>query len=369
MCVIKVFMINHITIKNYRNIHDFNWDLGKFNYIIAPNGKGKTNILESIYYSAFRNSFRPQISAHELIAQDSSFLRVLIDLWDNHKFEYVISKNESNLERKFVFDGKETTKTKVFNNFAVVLFAPHSVDLVNGSPQTRRDDLDAVLSIISKNYSDNVARYSKVLKNRNAVLKSIRERKSSENQLEFWTNELANLCGLIQLARVDFFYKIDAYVTRAAAEIYHDEGEFKIIYSPNIECTKTQNEITKTYLTKFAENREKEIIVGKTLYGVHKDDYYFEFASKNLKYFGSRGQQRIGSLAWKLAHIFYLKHIDKNDITFLIDDLMSELDKKHRSNIAKLLIELDIQWILTGADIQEIPKIIIEKSKQISIKN
>ncbi|MEO6729247.1 MAG: hypothetical protein ABIM99_04965, partial [Candidatus Dojkabacteria bacterium] len=119
---------------------------------------------------------------------------------------------------------------------------------------------------------------------------------------------------------------------------------------------------------KYQENQEKEIIVGKTLYGIHKDDFAILMNGENLRFYGSRGQQRLGVLLFKLSqsdHYFSIKEIKP---IFLVDDLMSELDDQNRLVASDLVSEARNQFILTSADEDEVPEKLRSVSNLISLK-
>lgn len=359
-------MLNNIKIYNYRNINKLDLDLQKGNLIIAQNGYGKTNLLESIYYPVFRNSFRPTSSYEEIVGTDDVYTKAVLD-WNVNNLEMIISSNNTK-RRQIKLNSKNSQTKKIISKFPLILFAPHSIDLTNGDPKTRRDDLDFYLSTVTPSYYDLLSSYRKVLKNRNAVIRAIAERMSEPKELAYWTEKIAKLSFEIYTYRNQFFEDIKPYITNTSREIYHDIEEFNVHYVPNfsIEGEDAYTQI----LNKYLENEEKELMVGKTLYGVHKDDYEFRFkhlsvGNKNLKYHGSRGQQRIGSFIFKIAQFKMLRESNDEEILLLLDDIMSELDEKHRNNIANYIVDLGEQFIITGANLEEIPKVLIQNSQQI----
>jgi DNA replication and repair protein RecF len=359
-------MLEEIKITNYRNIENVETSLSEgINLIVAKNGSGKSNFLESIYYTIFRNSFRPLNTYAEIIKLGSDFAKVETK-WDQlHNIELIISNTNNRLTRKVKLNDKQLGLKKAVSMFPVLIFAPHSVDLSNGAPSVRRRDLDDILTLLDPKYVDLLSRYNQVHKNRNALIKAIRDGNSTRNELAFWTSELSRLSAQIFVIRSGFFEDIKPFIQEAFSEIYHDIKEFEVVYNPNL---KIEGNAEHEFRKKYEENMEKEIIVGKTLYGIHKDDYSFSFdGNKVLKYHGSRGQQRIGSFIFKIAQLKMLKNNTDSDVLLLIDDLMSELDDLHRKNLGEYLINLETQIILTGADIKEIPKHIIESCKRIEL--
>ncbi len=362
-------MLKSIQIKNYRNIQSLSSEIGEFaNLIIEPNGSGKTNVLEAIHYSIFGESFRPLNSAHETIGLKEDFAKATTK-WDLDTLDVTISNVNNVLNRNFQLNLKKYPISKISMKFPIVLFAPHTVDLVIGEPSIRRLDLNEYLSIIYSDYRAYINKYRVLLKNRNAVLKQLRENRVPRDVLTYWTDELVNVSELIYKERYKYFNEIKQYFTEAITGLFRneDQKDFEI----NVQYVPNQNveleEFKQILAAKFRDNIEKEIIVGKTLYGVHKDDFALLLNGENLRFKGSRGQQRIGILILKIAQLqYYFDKFQKYPL-LLLDDLMSELDQKNRERVADYLLEKKIQFIITTADENEVPKFLREKAKLIKL--
>ncbi len=335
-----------------------------FNLIIEKNGSGKTNLLEAIFYTIYQTSFRSFTGVSELINKNEDPVFVSLE-WDSNIIKLSIQKQSNRFAKKLTLNEKRVFTKKIIEKFPVIIFAPNSIDLVNGEPENRRRDLDFFLSSYIPGYYDLIVRYKKVLKNRNSVIKAIREEKAGLNQLDFWTKEIIKLNVSIMQYRKKYFVDIKNIIKSVYPDIFHGVEDFKIKYLPNLDFKENlEEEISNKYL----QNSDKEIIVGKTLYGIHKDDFQFIFDNKDLKFKGSRGQQRLGSFIVKVSQYKLIKDKENSQTLFLIDDLMSELDVVHRQNLADYLInKLTARLILTGADINEIPKNLIDISNRINI--
>jgi len=351
-------MLNNLVIKNYRNIENLTTSIGgDGNLIIAPNGSGKTNALESIYYSVLGESFKPMESNAEVIGPWLEFAKVS-SKWGNDSLDLTISNTEK-INRNYQLNTKKTLVSKISPRFPIILFAPHTVDLVIGEPQIRRSDLNAFLSILNPDYRKLISRYTTILKNRNAVIKQIREGKVPDQMLDFWTTKIVESGTEIYNYRVDFFEKIKSFFLDAQMVLFGVENfTLDIKYIPNV--MPDDLNFKETLEFKFFNNKSKEIMVGKTLYGVHKDDFVILLNGNNLKFKGSRGQQRIGISVLKFAEL--LLYYEKYQIypLLLLDDIMSELDDSNRSKIAGYLLEKKLQFILTSAEQNEVPAILQE---------
>lgn len=356
-------MLNNIVIKNYRNIESLSTSLSKGgNLIIAPNGSGKTNAIESIYYSVLGESFKPMETNAEVIGPCLEFAKISTK-WGNDSLDLTISNTEK-INRNYQLNTKKTLISKISPKFPIILFAPHTVDLVVGEPQIRRNDLNAFLSILNTDYKKLVSKYNIILKNRNAVIKQIRDGKVPEQMLDFWTTKIIDSAVEVYNYRIDFFEKIEAFFVDAQMVLFGVENfTLDIKYLPNV--TPENMSFKETLESKYINNRSKEIIVGKTLYGVHKDDFVILLNGNNLKFKGSRGQQRIGISVLKFAEL--LLYYEKYQIfpLLLLDDIMSELDDSNRAKIAGYLLEKKLQFILTSAEQKEVPDILQENCSLI----
>lgn len=360
-------MINDITLENYRNLAKVKTDFNKdFNLITGGNGFGKSNFLESIYFAIFGESFRPISSNNEIIGDNGGFSKVTID-FELDRLNQIISKSG----RELRLNGKRVFSSKLPQRFPITLFAPQSVDLVAREPNIRRNDLDHFLSIVNRDYKSNISLNRSIFKNRNSVIKMIRDKRSSEKDLGFWTDKLIETSFLIYKERENFFSKIQDEIELTLnflAEPLRNTAfkKIKAIYIPSLEGT-TLNNFKDVYKKKYMDNFEKEIIVGKTLYGIHKDDYRLELNDKNLRFLGSRGQQRIGVLLFKIAQSFFVHKLYGSFPALLLDDIMSELDSENRLRIFLILSKIDTQKIITTADIGEIPGELEKIAKVLSI--
>jgi DNA replication and repair protein RecF len=363
-------MLKKVSIKNYRNLESVDSNLDpKINLIIAPNGRGKTNLLESIHYIAYGEPFRSVELTSQILGQKEPFAKINVET-ESVSMEVVVSVENDFVKRKFSVNGKRIKISDLSSHLPVVLFAPNSVDLVAKEPSIRRKDLDRFLELAFKDYGEHLELLEKVLKNRNAVLQAISERKSDINELEFWTNKLIDVSFEVFIIRQEFFNSIkkNAAETIEMIKTLDDTNRINslsIEYAPNI-VANAEN-FKEVFKEKFNSNQQKEIIVGRTLYGIHKDDYKIFMNNENLRFMGSRGQQRIGVFALKLAQIHFYKELKGESPLFLVDDLMSELDDENRQLVAKLLVNLDLQFILTSADVDEVPEILFSSGNRIDL--
>lgn len=365
-------MISKISLKNYRNLN-LEADLsGGGNLIAAPNGSGKSNFLESIYILYSGRSFRPLANFGQLVGPNADFARNEVRINGNSLACHVTTEGEK-AKKQYLFNGKRTTLSKLSGKIPVILFAPHSVDLVAGDPSLRRKDLDDFLSGIYSDYNKTLKKYVKLLKNRNALLRHIREYPSdteSASTLNYWTTELVNSAIEIMHTRLSFLKDIEEYIVLASSEVYHySKNNLSVKYLSK--HPSTDAEAYGAHLTeKFNQRYDLEIATGQTMYGPHKDDYSLVFNDEDLRYLGSRGQQRLAVFTWKYAqHKFTTSELEQTPV-LLVDDLMSELDIEHQEQMGDFLMnKLGGQFVITSASIRDIPDKLVAFCNSISLLN
>jgi DNA replication and repair protein RecF len=358
-------MLEQVELTNYRNLSVAK-TLARCNLIVEPNSTGKSNFLESIYFSNFAHTFRPITDLSELIGNQGPFARITLQWSDMPDLKVIISQSPR-LERKFELSGKRKKLSEIISRHNILLFAPTTIDLVAGEPAVRRTDLDDYLSIFNPEYFAAWSSYQLVLKNRNAVLKMLNDGRSAAAELDYFTSQLIALAGKVYNFRQEFFAQIVPFISDIGSSLFSiPRGELDVNYVPNLQHLAGEDFVT-ALTEKFSLNRAKEIAVGKTLYGVHKDDYVFYLRGSDLRYRGSRGQQRLGGLTFKLAQIKLLSAHNQKPTLLLLDDLMSELDQKHRDTCADYLLASDYQFILSAAELGDVPQQLIQGCQRLEL--
>ena len=332
--------LSQITLENFRSYHrqEFEFD-PKVNLILGPNGSGKTNILEAIYFLSCGKSFRSS-SLSQLINWDKSFTLVQGRL-DDRQLEVQLIKDPTkiSLNRKFIVDQVSNTRPKYLGILKTVVFEPEDIRLVAGSPSRRREFLDSVFTSTEWRYSQALSQYHRALKHRNELLDSIRQGKSQRSELYYWDQSLIKNADIIHSYRQSFIKSINIFFqTHPFSEIQ----TLSLNYRPSI---LTQEKLEKNY--------PLDLNIGYTQAGIHRDDFSFDNSvfsapDKNLAFWGSRGQQRLAVLALRLGQINYLEETYSQKPILLLDDIFSELDPEHRQLVVDICRKY--QTIFTSAE-------------------
>jgi DNA replication and repair protein RecF len=228
----------------------------------------------------------------------------------------------------------------------VVVFAPEEMLLIVGSPALRRGMLDALAAQRSPAHPADLAVYARVLAQRNALLRAIREGEAGRDQLPPWDAKLIDSGAAVIVARQRALHDLAGPLAAAHAEIADDEGRLTITYESNV--VPAPGETPRDALARrLGETAEKEGWNGATLVGPHRDDLAFRLDDRDMATFASRGQQRTAILALKLAELDLLTSHDGRAPLLLLDDVFSELDPARRSHLVRRIAGLPQAFVTT----------------------
>lgn len=325
--------IDNLKLNNFRNYISANvkFDDG-INFIVGENAQGKTNLLESLYLTSVgkspKNAKDKQIINFEkpksMIDVNFSTLagKKNIQMFLDKSDKKIIRVNKINILKL----------TELVGILSVVYFSPDELKLVKEVPEDRRTFLDVSISQFDKNYLYNLLKYNRILKMRNQILKSLDSTESKREQLKLFTPQLVDTASIIIEKRLNFIEKL-----KKEAQIIHKfitlDENLDIEYSYN----KKENINIKQDLTSsFEKNIEKEIELGYTCIGPHRDDIIFKINNLDCKYYASQGQQRTVSLVVKLSLMEVIKQEIGEYPVLLLDDVLSELDDKRQTKLLSL---------------------------------
>jgi DNA replication and repair protein RecF len=353
-------VIQTITLTNFRNYESKKEDLANLNLLIGPNGVGKTNFLESIYLLSNAKSNRTRID-HEMIKWGQDFARVEAKIdQNNHSTTVAIFLSVNSDEpAKVAMVGKTKKKIAQFIGIVkAVLFSPENLDLIKGSPSTRRRFFDRMLCQIDHHYTYELLQLQKILAERNKLLSMIKIRKADPDQLDFWDQQLVEKGAKIISARqeaVNFFNQIISSLYQKLSAKSSDQ--LLLVYRPSVEAEKLAEQLVAS--------REQEIHFEATLYGPHRDDFSALLNQKNSAAFCSRGEIRSIVFSLKMAEVEYLTQKTGQRPILLLDDIFSELDSLRRAYLAELIIAQ--QTIITTTDLDHLSPEARSKGKIIKL--
>ena len=352
--------ITELTLRSYRSYETLHlaFDPG-VQIFLGANAQGKTNIIEALYYAAFGRSHRTSSDA-ELIRMGADGAHIALS-FRRHDVPGALSFTFARgARRRIEYAGESLRQRDLVGILPMVLFSPEDLFLVKGAPALRRRYLDAELSQASPAYYGELLRYTRILKQRNAVLKDIRERLAAPDDLLPWDAQLAKSAAYIVTRRTSAVAQLGALSARVQSVLAAGE-ELTLVYdiagaAPESGAKDDMTEQLYLWYNKMLrEGRARDIARAATGVGPHLDDLVLRVGGMNLRSFGSQGQQRTGALALKLAELFYLQENVGEAPILLLDDVMSELDADRRRALLDFIRHENIQTFITATDAAYFP--------------
>lgn len=363
--------IKEIKFNHFRNLNlTFKPDSG-FNIIHGENAKGKSNFLDGINLISTGKSFKGYKNQENLDFdknEDFAKVEILVEAEETSRLATVFTKiDENKYKHSFLINEKPTLRSKFTYKLKTILFTPVSLEMILGSPDIRRDQIDDLLSTFDKDYEKLIKEYSYVMRSRNKLLVKINKGGASREQLSYWTDRLVKTGTQVRLIRINFLKEIRPNLTNTASKILPKlKGEeFKLKYLSDLSVNEKDAE--EDYYDKLREKFPKEVLLGRTLYGPHRDDLEFSISDRNLHTYGSRGEQRLATMVFKISAFDYLSELYKTKIVFLLDDIFSELDAENKKYLLNYVKSKDAQVFLTTANKSELPNGLLKEGKLLNL--
>jgi DNA replication and repair protein RecF len=224
----------------------------------------------------------------------------------------------------------------IIGQFRAVMFCPEHLSLVKDGPSERRAFLDVAISQLRPVYLRSLQKYNQILRQRNQLIKSAyHDRQSFDATIEFWSRQLAHEAAVISKFRLWYTKMADEYVKRLFVRMTGEREIPEIVYlgsskqDPEEYADMAATE--EKYFELLMSNHDREIALGATVYGIHKDDLDITLNGRSARLYASQGQQRSLAITLKLAEGEICKTDCGEYPVFLLDDVLSELDEKRRA--------------------------------------
>ena len=315
--------------------------------VIGPNGTGKTNLVEALYFALTGRSFRTS-DRRDLIPFGGSLARAEATIRDEdgveHKLLAAISRSEG---RRHLLDGNPADPaTLARSRPPVAVFAPDRLTLVKGPPAERRAHLDGFIAARWPAREELRKRYGQAVAQRNALLSRLAGGFGSPEDLRIWDAGLANAAAPLIEARAEAVAELAEAFTDAAAELGLEDAT--LAYAPR--ASGSAEEIRAG----LEERREQDVKLGRSSWGPHLDELKLDAAGRSLRRYGSQGQQRTALLSLLFAEREALLKARRVTPLLLLDDVMSELDPGRRDRLVARL-QYGGQVLITAADEESVP--------------
>ena len=376
--------LSHLSLNEFRNYRHLELSLGKGLFIFyGENAQGKTNLLEAVSMLATGSSFHAS-SDREVVSwyAPDHITRILGNVKrgeDDVQLEMVIFdptplKVEDQAPRTIELPASTQRKRVKVNTIPkkvidligqmkVVVFAPTDLHLVEGSPDERRRFLDRALCQLQPRYCQALLQYRKIITQRSALLKRIRDNQEDPGMLDYLDDKLTGLANLIIFERRRMLASLNEQTYALQEALSGGRERLQIVYRPSFKVDQAWSmaEAQQHYRTQLREVRRKELLQGVCLLGPHRDDLEFLVNDVNMLTYGSRGQQRTVALSAKLAELAYMRACTGDEPVLLLDDVFSELDAQRRGHLLSEVLQHE-QVLLTVTDLTSFPAEILAQA-------
>jgi DNA replication and repair protein RecF len=312
-------MLSHISITSFRGIDNVSLTLGKRTYIMGANGSWKTHVLDAIHILAWSRPLYGETSLESWTQFEGIFCET--DLGKSYRII------RDDVREYFVIQGAKHTKPKYMKAlpWRTVHISPFDMNLLYFAPSMRRDYIDLILSRTHDQFSGVRRDYDLVMRQRNAMLKKIREGLAKREDLDFWDQKFAECADLYGMYRSRY----SAYVTSAILRFPDFFGKYSLSF--HYESNWINEDDRCMYIAEYLHNnRERDILTWHTHIGPHRDDWGFRIATDmrdiNVESYLSRGEMKMILLWLKMIEVDYISTTLDFPVILLIDDIFAELD-------------------------------------------
>lgn len=384
--------LSHLSLTHFRNYQHLELDFqGRFTLLQGQNAQGKTNLLEAIFFLATSKPVHAQ-TEREVVdwradEEPIPYSRVsgrIQNKTETFDLEVLLTPRGDgvNFTKQVKVNGVSRRSMDLVGLLRAVLFLPEDIKLVDGAPGERRRHLDIALCQIDRSYCRALADYQKVMTQRNSLLRKLSEQDARPTaddvaaQLAFWDEKLVTHGSVVIARRAAFLAQLGEAACHRHTELSERQETLQLHYLPSFnpgcwsdtDFARLTDErsadgvlVTPTavsadvatvathYHARLRSRRGREIAAGTTLYGPHRDNFRFVANGRDLRTFGSRGQQRTAALALKLAEVQISTATTGVTPLLLLDDVMSELDNRRRQTLLTALDGVE-QVIITTTD-------------------
>lgn len=353
-------IIKSLELENFRNYGALaiNFD-SRTNILYGDNAQGKTNILEAVYLSATTKSHKGSKDKDIVnFAADESHIRTYV-VKDGleHRVDMHLRKNKS---KGIAINGQKIKKAAdLLGLLKVVFFSPEDLSIIKNGPSERRRFVDMELCQLDSLYLHDLNNYTKIVNQRNKLLKELYFNPELKDTLFVWDSQLVSYGSKVIERRTAFVEQLNEIIYGIHAKLSGGKEELKIVYEPDV-CL-------EDFEKKLESNRERDIKSKQTCIGPHRDDFSFVIKGVDIRKFGSQGQQRTAALSLKLSEIELVKKLSKDTPLLLLDDVLSELDSSRQNYLLNSIG--NIQTIITCTGLEEFVNNRFEINRVFKVSN
>lgn len=337
-----MLLLKKISVFQFKNYTQKDWVFDhRITAVCGPNGSGKTNLLDALYYLSFTKSYFSRQDT-QIVQHGKIGLRITgVFEKDTQENELVCIIRENN-KKEFYANGEEYKKlSEHIGKFPCVMIAPDDVELITGNSEERRRFIDTILSQCRKDYLQWLIYYNKTLQQRNSLLKSAAEHnRLDESLLDILDEQLATKGQLIYTARKEFLEPFIQSAIQSYERIANNGDGITLAFDSQLK--------QETLLELLQSNRQRDLFLQRTGCGIHKDDLEILMHGQPFKTLASQGQRKSLLFALKLAEFDMLKKNKGFTPLLLLDDVFEKLDAERMHHLLhKVCVEEDGQVFIT----------------------
>lgn len=323
-------ILNRLVLSHFKSHANATFEFGdRINCVLGKNGKGKTNLLDAIYYLSFTKS---AVSSQDRLAvQHGAKAFTLFGKYSD--LTVALQYEKSNKPKMLKIDGQEPEKlSDIIGTIPLVMVLPDDTGMIKEGSEERRKFFDGALSQFDREYLTALMKYNKLLKQRNSFLKQFEGRSLDPKLVETYDDQLIPLATFISDKRREMKDVFLPFLEKNYRDL-HEGGEI-----PGLNF---KSQVDNQFEMRFRKNIEKDRIMQRTLLGAHKDDFEFLLDGELIKKFGSQGQQKTFLIALKLALYDFLRVKTDKKPLLLLDDIFDKLDDSRIQLLVSLLKDSD----------------------------
>lgn len=365
--------LRNVELTNFRSYHSLELSLEPgLTVLHGDNGVGKSNLLEASYLLAIGKSYHAS-TERELVSWNAAEVGGMciiagtiaradgdVDL----RVGLDCAGQSNTAQKRIRINGVPKRASDMVGALSAVLFTAEDIDLIFGSPQGRRRYLDIMLSQLGGQYVQALQRYQRVLTQRNALLRSIRDGRASDSELAFWDESLCREGAIVLGARFDAMQRLVPLVSDAFTRLEATD-QLEISYAATVDFDERPS--IEAFATALESHRGAERHAGMTLVGPHRDDLMIGMNGVEMSKHASRGQARLAALSLRVAEASVLEERRGDPPVILFDDVLSELDDRRRTLVLEETAR-HTQAIVTTTDVDLVPANYLSSAHRMRIE-
>ena len=342
-------LLESVEAENFRNLNGKIECQNSLNIIYGDNGHGKTNWLEAIYILATTKSFKTaRLSESILFNEKMAIVRGYVKQSKEitRKLQVILQGNTKTL----TVNTKKETVQGFLGQLHTLIFNSDELEIVRGTPSARRKFLDGGIVSIYPPFVQTLADYNRVIKQKNTLLQTAQEKEYSMERvaelLDPWNEQLIQLAARIYKARIRFVERLNEVLEKKLFE----REEVSIRYASSLEGKGDLSDYAGLLAERLKLRIPAEVYAGYSLLGIHRDELEISFDGKDLRKYGSSGQQRSALLILQIANLSVYFEQHNEYPLFLLDDIDAELDYKRIGQLLEFLEDKTQTFVTTSKE-------------------